>query len=181
MPRDSQLNGCDYLMLGFDRELRQRGFSGNACQIVLNLGGRIAPEILTDRVRAQWAQHPLLSFRPGGLVTPRWKRCGAALPPQLRVHRHEPALAQRIFNEPLATRRGELARLDLIEHNTGRMDVIFTWAHALMDGVGGECFLAGLGWSGDGATARTATPRSTCVVPNGAPATLGVSKMFTPR
>src|SRR5688572_3303546 len=120
MARDLQLNGCDYLMLGFDRELRKGGFAGNVCQIVLNLGNRIAAETLIERLRAQWAQHPLLSFRPGGLVTPRWKRCGAVLPPQVRVHRHEPALEQRILNEPLATRRGELMRLDLIENEAGR-------------------------------------------------------------
>lgn len=153
-------------MLGFDRELRQRGFAGNACQIVLQLADRIAPEVLAERLREQWAQRSVLSCRPGGLFTPQWKRCGAGLPPQLRVHRREPALEQRILNEPLATRRGELARLDLIEHEAASADLIFTWSHALMDGVGAEHFLANLGSNESLATTKaSAAPAPTFAAP----------------
>lgn len=145
MPRDPQLNGSDYLMLSFDRELRQRGYAGNTCQIILQLEGRIDPEQLTERLRAQWLHRPLLSTRPGGWLIPQWKPCGNGSPPRLRLHRHAPGLREKLFNEPLATRRGELARVDLIQHEPGGMDLIFTWSHALMDGVGGEAFLASLG------------------------------------
>ena len=40
-----QLNGSDYLMLGFDYELRRRGFAGNSCQIVLELNFVISPDV----------------------------------------------------------------------------------------------------------------------------------------
>jgi hypothetical protein len=145
MARDPQLNGSDYLMLGFDRELRRCGYAGNACQIVLHLAGRVSPETLTARLRALWTQHPLVSCRPGGFFTPRWKPCYAARPPAVSMHRRAPGMVERILNQPLATHRGELMRLDLIEREDGRMDLVFTWSHALMDGVGGEAFLACLG------------------------------------
>ena len=44
-------NGCDTLMLGFDYELRRRGFAGNSCQIVLELSTPIDPERLSRRLR----------------------------------------------------------------------------------------------------------------------------------
>jgi len=42
-------------------------------------------------------------------------------------------------------KRGELLRFDLLERPDGRMDVIFTWAHALMDANSAEHFLAVVG------------------------------------
>jgi len=42
MRNNARLNGCDYLMLGFDHELRRAGFAGNSCQIVLEIGSAIS-------------------------------------------------------------------------------------------------------------------------------------------
>jgi hypothetical protein len=146
MRRSPQLNGCDYLMLGFDRELRRFGFAGNSCQIILNLGASITPDLIVSSLRPLLERHPILAARTAGMLTPRWKpaREGAAQP-AIRLHRHEPELRQRLFNEPLAVRRGELMRFDLIQRDVGRMDLVFTWSHALMDALGAECFLAVLG------------------------------------
>lgn len=156
-------------MLGFDRELRQRGYAGNTCQIVLQLEGRVDPEQLTERLRAQWLHRPLLSTRPGGWLIPQWKPCGNGLPPRVRLHRHTLGLREQLFNEPLATPRGELARVDLIQHEPGGMDLILTWSHALMDGVGGEAFLAGLG-NPISIPASPATPPGSIAAPtSGAP------------
>jgi hypothetical protein len=171
MDRDLQLNGSDYLMLGFDRELRRRGYAGNTCQIILQLAGRISPEMLTGRLRLQSSQHPVLHCRPGGCLNPRWMPRGDRSSPAVRVHRHEPELLQKLLNEPLATRQGELTRLDLIEREAGRMDVVFTWSHALMDGVGGEAFLASLGnpesnpATASGRSSSTAVPTAFGQVP----------------
>jgi hypothetical protein len=140
------LNGSDYLMLGFDQELRRHGFAGNSCQIVLKLGAAISPEALQQRLEFLWDRYLILSARPGGLILPRWKlpqRSTSA--PRIRVHRDERALSQRLFNEPLAINRGELLRFDLIERDGGPMDLIFTWTHALMDAPGAEHFLAIIG------------------------------------
>ena len=52
MNADRPLNGSDYLMLGFDHELRRHGFAGNACQIVLEGG-----ETNLDGVRAFCREH----------------------------------------------------------------------------------------------------------------------------
>ena len=128
-------NGCDTLMLGFDHELRSRGFVGNSCQIVLELAGTIDPALLEQRVAALTRQHPVLSARPARGLTPRWKPTNAL--PRVRVHVHATNLPQRLFNEPLDIHRGELIRFDLI----GRT-LIFTWAHALMDAKSAEYFLA---------------------------------------
>src|ERR1051326_8907008 len=145
MSGNPHLNGCDYLMLGCDYELRRRGFAGNSCQIVLELKSVISPPLLQERLRALTAQYPILNARPGGAFSPRWNLPRRAEEPRVRVHRDGPDCRAAILNEPLAARAGELARFDLIERNNGRMTLVFTWAHALMDAVGAEHFLATLG------------------------------------
>jgi hypothetical protein len=68
-------NGCDTLMLGFDYELRRRGFAGNSCQIVLELSTAIDPGRLEKRLAELARQHPILCARPtrGLNLKPRWK------------------------------------------------------------------------------------------------------------
>jgi hypothetical protein len=140
------LNGSDYLMLGFDHELRRQGFAGNSCQITLELAAAISPDALRQRLAVLVNRHPVLRARLGGIIFPKWKTArSAAAYPQVRVHRHEPGLDQKLFNEPLAYQRGELLRFDLIERDAGRMTLVFTWAHALMDAAGAEQFFAVLG------------------------------------
>ena len=68
-----QLNGSDYLMLGFDYELRRRGFAGNSCQIVLELNSAISPDSLKKRLADLVNRYPILNARPGGIFLPKWK------------------------------------------------------------------------------------------------------------
>lgn len=140
------LNGSDYLMLGFDHELRRAGFAGNSCQIVLELAGEVQVNGLRRRLEAVFGQHAILRSRPGGMFWPAWKlRSGRAESPEIRVHEDESGICQRLFNEPLATKRGELMRFDLVKRPGNRMTLVFTWAHALMDAPGAEYFLAAVG------------------------------------
>jgi hypothetical protein len=145
MSGNSHLNGCDYLMLGFDYELRRRGFAGNSCQIVLELKSAISAQLLQDRLRALTAQYPILNARPGGMFLPRWKVPSRLHEPRVHAHPKKIEPGSTVINEPLAANRGELARFDLIERDNGRMTLIFTWAHSLMDAVGAEHLLAMLG------------------------------------
>jgi hypothetical protein len=145
MPTNPQLNGSDYLMLGFDYELRRRGFAGNSCQIVLELNSAISPDALKKRLADLTSRHPILNARPGGIFLPKWKLPRHPIPSQVRVHRDSPNLRQQLANEPLAMKRGELLRFDLIQRGGGRMDVVFTWAHTLMDANSAEHFLAVVG------------------------------------
>ena len=146
MQGDSQLNGSDYLMLAFDYELRRHGFAGNSCQILLELGSAVSADALKERLAFLTGRHPILRARPGGIWMPKWKSAGRRpAGPQVRVHRHHPGLRQQLADEPLAMKRGELIRFDLIEHPGGRMDVLFTWAHTLMDANSAEHFLAVVG------------------------------------
>jgi hypothetical protein len=141
-----QLNGSDYLMLGFDYELRRRGFAGNSCQIVLELDSTISPDALKKRLADLVNRYPILNARPGGIFLPKWKLPRRRITlPQVRIHRDSPDLRQRLADEPLAMKRGELLRFDLIERDNGRMDVVFTWAHTLMDANSAEHFLAIVG------------------------------------
>lgn len=143
MHGDYQLNGPDYLMLGFDHELRRQGFAGNTCQIVLKLGGAISPETLTRRLGELAAHHPIISARPAGIVWPKWKIPSRPQPPKLRVHQGMTA-GHAPINERLDARSGELMRFDL---NIGpdSPTLTFTWLHALMDAPGAEHFLACVG------------------------------------
>lgn len=143
MSGNPHLNGCDYLMLGFDYELRRRGFAGNSCQIVLELNSKIPAAALQERLRAFTVHYPVLNARPSGVMTPRWKV--PANPKEPRVRTRSDGDCAAIVNEPLAVKAGELARFDLIERDHGKMTLLFTWAHALMDAVGAEHFLAILG------------------------------------
>jgi hypothetical protein len=124
-------------MLGFDYELRRRGFAGNSCQIVLELSTAIDPVRLEQRLDELLRQNPILCSRParGINMLPCWKPMRAR--PHMRVHAPADNLAQQLFNEPLDIHRGELIRFDLIERT-----LIFTWAHALMDAKSAEYFLA---------------------------------------
>jgi hypothetical protein len=145
MPANPQLNGSDYLMLGFDYELRRRGFAGNSCQIVLELNSAISPDALKKRLADLVNRYPILNARPGGIFLPKWKLPRRPVTPPVRVHRDSPNLRQRLADEPLAVKRGELLRFNLIERDGGRMDVVFTWAHSLMDANSAEHFLAVVG------------------------------------
>ena len=145
MPARQKLSGCDNLMRGFDYELRRRGYAGNSCQIVLELAAAIAPDALRKRLAELVARHPILGARPGGIISPNWKLPASAPLPPVRVHRDEPGLREKICNEPLQLQRGELLRFDLIQRADGRMVVIFTWTHALMDANSAEQFLAVVG------------------------------------
>jgi hypothetical protein len=144
MSGNPHLNGCDYLMLGFDYELRKSGFAGNSCQIVLELNSEVSANALQERLRILTGQHPRLNARPSGVFSPRWKVPMAAQEPRVRVHADGIGCAT-IVNEPLVVSKGELARFDLIKREHGKMTLVFTWAHALMDAVGAEHFLATLG------------------------------------
>jgi diacylglycerol O-acyltransferase len=146
MHGDLPLNGSDYLMLGFDHELRQHGYAGNSCQIVLELASPILPEVLRQRLAGLTNRYPILRARPGGLFSPKWKPLPAANGfPLVRVHRDSPALREQLSDEPLAIRRGELCRFDLVAGDAGSMDLVFTWTHALMDAPSAEHFLAVVG------------------------------------
>jgi hypothetical protein len=140
-----QLNGSDYLMLGFDYELRRRGYAGNSCQIVLELNSAISPDALEKKLADLVNRHPILRARPGGIFLPKWKLPRLIVTPRVRVHCDSPDLRRRLADEPLALKRGELIRFDLLERGDGRMDVIFTWAHAFMDANSAEHFLAVVG------------------------------------
>ena len=126
MSGNPHLNGTDYLMLGFDYELRRRGFAGYSCQIILELKSAIPAAMLQERLRTMIGQYPMLNAKPGGVFLPRWKLPGRAQEPRVQVHRNEPERCEAIVNEPLAAREGELTRFDLIERNNGKMTLVFT-------------------------------------------------------
>ena len=95
-----QLNGPDYLMLGFDRELRRHGFAGNTCQIVLKLGTAISADALNHRLAELTASHPILNARPAGCIWPKWKLPSTPQAPQVRLHRG-PISSRELLNHPL--------------------------------------------------------------------------------
>ena len=131
-------NGCDTLMLGFDYELRRRGFAGNSCQIILELSKAVDHTKLEKRLTELVRQNPILRSRPVRGLNPHWKP--ARTMPRVRVHMESTGLPQQLFNEPLDLHHGELIRFDLIG-----CTLIFTWAHALMDAKSAEYFLALVG------------------------------------
>ncbi|HWN96762.1 MAG TPA: hypothetical protein VNT99_17165 [Methylomirabilota bacterium] len=146
MPSKQHLSGCDNLMLGFDYEMRRHGYAGNSCQVVLELASAVSPDALRRRLAELVNRHPILGARPSKIILPKWNfpRAGAPMP-QVRVHQDRPGLREALCNEPISPRRGELLRFDLIERDAGRMDIVFTWAHALMDANSAEHFLAVVG------------------------------------
>ncbi|HVU26419.1 MAG TPA: hypothetical protein VHG71_01625 [Verrucomicrobiae bacterium] len=146
MKNDPRLNGLDYLMLGFDHELRRHGFAGNSCQIVLELDTAITPEALQHRLAKLAQQFPVLNAKIAGWFKPKWKLPrGNPIAPQVCVHDENADVRQKILNTPLAIQRGELMRFDLVRRAHGRMDVVFNWTHALMDALAAEHFLAAVG------------------------------------
>ena len=136
------LNGSDQLMRGFDFELRRRGFAGNHCQIVLGLTSKISPGLLQGRLTALQNQLPMLNARLGGMFKPRWNVRASSRPIPVQLHAATPNLTEKLFNQPLRLKQGELMRFDLVEHPDGRMDVVFAWAHTLMDATAAEHFLS---------------------------------------
>ena len=148
MHGDPPLNGSDYLMLGFDYELRRRGYAGNSCQIVLELDRAISAGALRRRLTELTKRHPILRAHPGGWLGTKWKVPAdpfASAAQSVLVHRDRSGLREKLSDEPLAIRRGELFRFDLVERDTGEMNVVFTWTHALMDAPSAEHFLAIVG------------------------------------
>ena len=145
MSGNPHLNGSGYLMLGFDHELRRRGFAGYSCQIVLELKSTLSAALLQERLRILTAENPMLNARPRKLFLPRWKLPRRPQAPRVRVHRNESGRCEAIVNEPLAVRKGELTRFDLVERDNGKTTLVFTWAHTLMDAIAAEHFLATVG------------------------------------
>ena len=146
MPGKLPLNGCDYLMLAFDREMRRHGYMGNSCQIELELEGRISPDSLRQRVAALSASFPILRARTGGWLLPKWILPGrTSARPQIRLHQERAGLRESLCDEPRAVERGELLRFDLIEGGGPNTTLVFTWAHTLMDANSAEHFIALVG------------------------------------
>src|SRR5450756_1725771 len=142
MKSDQPLNGSDQLMRGFDFESRRNGFAGNQCQIILELASPITRQALVNRMGPLKRDYPMMRASIGGLFKPKWKTRGAiARGIPIEIHRDEPGLRQKLLNVPLYTNQGFLMRFDLIERTDGGMDVIFTWAHTLMDATAAEHFL----------------------------------------
>ena len=158
MSGNPHLNGSDYLMLGFDYELRRRGFAGYSCQIVLELKSAISATKLQERLRTLTQENPMLNARPAGLLLPKWKLPHLPQEPRVRVHSDKPGRCAAIVNEPLAVRNGELTRFDLIERDNSETTLVFTWAHALMDAVAAEHFLAKVGNPQAAPPAKSSTP-----------------------
>ena len=143
MKHNVPLNGSDQLMRSFDYELRRHGFAGNQCQIILELAGQISVERLKERLAALQGEFPIMNARPAKLFRPRWKiPVAAKLEIPVRVHQAAPELRGQLFNEALHVNHGELMRFDLIQREGGRVDLIFTWTHRLMDATAAENFLA---------------------------------------
>ena len=138
------LNGSDQVMRTFDYELRRHGFAGNQCQIVLELAGEISPAALRQRLAVLQKEFPILNARVQKYWRPRWKIPTAARNEiAVRVHPvAAPSLREKLLNEPLRVPHGKLMRFDLVARPDGRMDLIFTWTHLLMDAVSAEHFLA---------------------------------------
>jgi hypothetical protein len=145
MKNSAPFNGSDQLMRGFDYESRRHGFAGNHCQIILELNGKIFPEILANRLAAITGGFPILNSKPGGFFRPRWKNLRRpSAGSEIRSYRDVPDLRQKLFNEPLRIKHGELMRFDLVERDGAHMDLIFTWTHLLMDATGAEHFLTAI-------------------------------------
>src|SRR5882757_7071995 len=91
MSGNPHLNGCDYLMLGFDYELRRRVVAGNSCEIKMELKWPVPVATLQEQLRAVTERYPVLTPTPGGTFLPQWKLPARAREPQVRVHRYESA------------------------------------------------------------------------------------------
>jgi hypothetical protein len=141
MSETRRLNGCDYLMLALDYELRRDGYAGNSCQIILELDAPVSAEPLRKRLEVLAAQCPVLGSRSGGVFMPEWQVPATANAPKVRVHHDKPDTLTEITNDPLDVARGELTRFDLLESET-KTRVVFTWSHALMDAHSAEHFVA---------------------------------------
>jgi hypothetical protein len=142
MSSTRRLNGCDYLMRGFDYELRRHGYAGNSCQIILELDGAVPADTLRRRLEAIAANCPVTGACARGVCFADWVIPTKANPPQVRVHRDDSELVGRLVNEPVDVDKGELMRFDLIETAAGASRLVFTWAHALMDAHSAEHFIA---------------------------------------
>lgn len=142
MSTKRRLNGCDYLMRGFDYELRRHGYAGNSCQIILELDGAISADALRRRLEVMAANNPVMGARVIGSSYAQWEIPSKAAVPQVRVYPDDPGLVDRLVNERVDVDQGELMRFDLIEKASGKTKVIFTWAHALMDAHSAEHFIA---------------------------------------
>jgi hypothetical protein len=168
MKNNLPLNGSDQLMRGFDYEMRRHGFAGNQCQIILELSEKISPEILRARIVALQKQFPILNAHIRKILKPQWKIPARAKEEIfVRVHHDESNLRQKLFNEPLQISRGELLRFDLIERGA-QMDLIFTWAHTLMDSTAAEHFL-------------TAVSDEKIILPKSNPQSIGAPKKWRER
>ena len=145
-PLHPRLNGSDYLMLGFDHESRRLGFSGNSCQILLELAAPVTAAALQARLADVYRQYPVLGARSGGWWRPHWRLPDRAVEPaEVVVHRLPAVAPNGLFNTPLNTGRGQMIRFELLEQEGRPAQVLFTWAHALMDAPSAEYFLSVVG------------------------------------
>lgn len=129
-------------MRGFDYELRRHGYAGNSCQIILELDGAISPDVLRQRLEMIAANNPMIGAMAKGICRAHWQIPAKATPPKVRVHRESAEIFTQLVNDPVDVERGELMRFDVIEGADGKMKIIFTWAHALMDAHSAEHFVA---------------------------------------
>lgn len=152
-------------MLAFDHQLKKNGFAGNQAQIILGLITPVEIDEFRKRLSNVASQFPLISAElrssfwrghpywllPAALSSscPEVQPYFCEEPPGSPPHE---ALRRQLLNTPLRIRHGELLRFDLIYFHCGRMEIIMTWHHAMMDAHGAEYFFHMIGQNSDGCT-----------------------------
>jgi hypothetical protein len=156
------LTGADCFLRAFDAETRRTTGASHLSQLVLRLG----PGLDVTRLRATLHDvaraNPILRAPIGrrfGVGAPvyRLARARRAPLPPVALHAAKlppgmqapidgvplPRLFHERLNEPVAARRGELLRADVVAYDDGRQgaDLAFTWLHLLLDGAGSEAFV----------------------------------------
>ncbi len=161
------MNGTDYMMSVFDRQLRTIGCSGNLSHLILGVPLSPDGEALRARLVQVGEALPMLSARQKRgwfSLLPYWQlpTKNARRPPSLRTvsvdsmkRQSLETLRAAVFNESLDVEHGELVRFTVLQA-ADRAEVIMTWAHALMDARGGETLLS---WIGGGACAKASFGR----------------------
>jgi hypothetical protein len=187
------LTGADCFLRAFDTETRRMTGASHLSQLVLRLGPGLDPERLRAALHDVARANPILRAPIGrrfGVGAPVYRVARAARAPLPAVTLHAeklppgmaapvdgvplPEIFQQRLNEPVAARRGELLRADVVLYDGGRQgaDLALTWLHLLLDGSGSESFVRFLDQCARGERRPDALPPGEWTEPS-LPGTLG--------
>ncbi|MEX1192179.1 MAG: condensation domain-containing protein [Brumimicrobium sp.] len=135
LPDKLELNGADYFHLLLERINRSNPTSNNVVRMLISIENESKLQEIVDRIESsevvKWIAN--LELKKPVFSRAHWSLGNNSY--EIKVKRHDSITWQNIFSIPITLNSDHLIRFDTIKTD-GKIKLLFSWHHILMDGRG---------------------------------------------